>query len=85
MVTIKLELANSFTRRVCNDIIVDYNVFSLTYLYVYLDQQGAEMLEMQQISPQEQGYSQLFLSGQLTNNNINNNYPFYYWFSSLFD
>ena len=49
MVTVKLELANSFTRRVCNDIIVDYNVFSLTYLYVYLDQQGAEMLEMQQI------------------------------------
>ena len=28
------------------------------------------MLEMQQIPPQEQGYSQLFLSGQLTNNNI---------------
>ena len=42
----------------------------LTYFYVYLDQQGAEMLEMQQIPPQEQGYSQLFLSGQLTNNNI---------------
>ena len=41
------------------------------------DQQGAEMLEMQQILPQEQGYSQLFLSGQ-TNNKINNNCPFYY-------
>ena len=27
METIKLELANSLTRRVCNDIIVDYNVF----------------------------------------------------------
>ena len=44
---------------------------------MYLDQQGAEMLEMQQIPPQEQGHSQLFLSGQ-TNNKINNNYPFYY-------
>ena len=56
--------------------------YSLTYFYVYLDQQGAEMLEMQQMPPQEQGYSQLF---QPTNNKINNNYPFYYWFSSLFD
>ena len=42
------------------------------------------MLEMQQIPPQEQGYSQLFLSGQ-TNNKINSNCPFYYQFSSLFD
>ena len=51
--------------------------YLLTYFYVYLDQQGAEMLEMQQIPPQEQGYSQPFLSGQ-TNNKINNNCPFYY-------
>ena len=35
------------------------------------------MLEMQQTPPQEQGYSQLFLSGQ-KNNKIDNNYTFYY-------
>ena len=51
--------------------------YSLIYFYVYLDQQGAEMLEMQQTPPQEQGYSQLFLSGQ-KNNKIDNNYTFYY-------
>ena len=51
--------------------------YMLIYFYVYLDQQEAKMLEMQQIPPREQGYSQLFLSGQ-TNNKINNNCPFYY-------
>ena len=38
------------------------------------------MLEMQQIPPQEQGHSELFLCGQ-TNNKINN-CPFYYQFSA---